>query len=327
MEKRTFIIKPTEAFTLSVYALTFVIWVIAYYYYPQEEAINISSNSWFGGILSPNSIFTHILTFSLMWVNLILLRRFNEKFGIIRVRTVMPELVYMLLITFWFPLHINYIGQVSLLLILIILGMTFDTYRIKDATENSFIVFFLISLLALILPEWLILIPFFFLFFRLLRSFSVKVFLAGLLGFLPVYSFIFGYHYLVNDKLPNMLGALKEIAYFDWIQVNSRLMIVYVGILLIFLLVSLFQVPFLRLQDNTRQRQYNLTLRLLMLLPIILIVCRTKITLMVLPLLAMIYSFLFSYSLSLRKSLINRVVFYLFVSITILIPFYLMLFR
>ncbi len=326
MEKRTFIIKPTQPFTLLIYFLTFVIWgVVYYYYYPQQEDGQLTRNGLLHNLFSPNSIFTHILTFSLIWVNAKLLSRLNEKFGVIRIRTIIPELVYILLITSWSPLHTNYMGQVSVLLILIILSVIFNAYRNKETTENAFLVFFLTSLLVLILHEWLILVPFFFLFFWLLESFSFKVFLAGILGFLPAYSIIFGYHYLVNDKLPNIIGNLRKIAHFNWIEINNHFLINYIVLLLLFLVISLIQMNVLRLQDNTKQRQYNLILKLFILAPIILIFFRAETILIVLPLLGMVYSFLFSYSIALKKSMLNQIVFYLFVVISMILPFVLIL--
>ncbi len=318
MDKNTFIIKPTQFFTLLIYVLIFLIWGFSYYYDLQEKFTTLSNSEFSSG-----SALTHIFTFILMWVNVILMRMINKGIFPKRVRTILPDLIYVLLITTWLPLHTNYMAQISVALILIMLNITFEAYRNKESQENVFVVFLLISVLTAILHEWLILIPFFFLFFKMLRGFSLKVFLAGVLGFLPALSFTFGYSYLIDDKLPAFIRNRTEL-HFNWLEINNTFLIFYISFLFLLFIISFVQMNLLSRQDKTKPRKYRQILKILILVPVILIVCCTETTYMVLPLLGMIFSILFSYSIVLRKSLLNQVIFYLYVVISIIFPFALM---
>ncbi len=316
-------ITPTLLITIIVYFLSLIIWGVTFFYGTKMLEQDNDSRYFLQNLFPTDTAVSHIITFFLMLLNAILLRKFNEKFRLIRVRTFLPELVYVVLITSWLPLHSCYMAQISLLLILVIISIIFDAYWHRNATENAFLSFFLISILILILPEWIVLVPFLLLFFYLLRSYSFKVFLASILGTLPIFSFIFVYNYFLDDEFLNILNILKKIIEPDWIQFDNLFIIIYVAILLLLFVLSFFQRRLLKLQDRLKEREYIDVLRVLVLAPTILIVYKSKTMFMVLPLLAMIYSFLFSYSISLKKSWLNKILFYLFVIVSFIFPLYL----
>ncbi len=308
-ENKSQIVPNTTLFSLLIYLLSFGVWVFSYSFSTKN---NVTTNSFFEKILPFSSYFAHLITFGLMLLNSVMLTRIIEKYGIIRVKTFMPNLVYVVLVTFYFPFHGNYLAQISTFLIMSILMIIFDAYKLKDATENSFLISLILSSMVIFERNWIFLLPLIWAIYKVLKSLSLKVILASLLGVITPLITIYGYNFLLDDRLLNLSFVAGNILTFSFPNFSNLPFLIYMGILMLLFIFSVLQMPLLVKQDALKPREYQFVLKLFFAFLVLFFFVKNSTILNFLPIFFILYSLLFSYSLSLKNSWFNKGIFYLF---------------
>jgi hypothetical protein len=312
------IIAPNAALSVLLVVLYLFTWAMNYVSFPDF-------NNYDGAvarITELNKSVSMIIILIITAVNLLLIDRFNYKFNIIRTKTFLPLFIYALLITTWRESHILIFSHISLSIIIVSMMFFFDMYRNKLAVEQAFLGSLFIGLLSLFNPVFIVIIGIVWLGFVLLNCFSVRAFLASLMGLVIPWIFYVAYHlissreilifqHLSIDLTPDLIFNQKE-----W---HVRIYVVSILLILIAGLFSLYRTNF---NDSIQTRKYLNYLVMLLLLVLIPVLFLSNNILSFLPLIAFGYSMLLSHPFSLQKSKWLTVLFFLFVAVNAAYLFY-----
>lgn len=134
------------------------------------------------GFFSGNLLLSNIVSLVLTAVNAFLIGQLNNKFTIIRTRSFLPVLFFVLLMASWHETHTIVISHVALLLVLLSFFAIFGVYRNRNASEQAFLGSFLIALASIIIEPLLLYIPLIWIGLVLFHSISFRNFLATIIG-------------------------------------------------------------------------------------------------------------------------------------------------
>ncbi len=207
--------------------------------------------------LLPNKLFTYIIGFVLMVGGAFLLHRANYALVLIREKTFLPFLLYILFLSTnpnFFPLKSTSIGVFCLILAIYQL---FTFYHNPEATGKAFKSTFIIGLGSLLWVHIVWFVPLFWLGMYRFRSLTYKTFAASLLGVLTVYWFVLGWSVWKEDftlftAAASSLSALSLLRFeiTEWVEWIS------VICMTILALVASFNIITHEHEDNLRTRQF-----------------------------------------------------------------------
>lgn len=171
-------------------------WVVSYLYsvgYPVYG--EVSATPLWNTICQtlPGKEFTYIIGMALMFGGAFLLHRANYVLVLIREKTMLPFLFYVLFISTnpdFFPLKSTSVGVFCLILAIYQL---FTTYHDPEAREKAYSAALLIGIGSLLWVHLLWFLPLFWLGMYNFRSLTSRTFIASLLGVATVYWFLLGW--------------------------------------------------------------------------------------------------------------------------------------
>ena len=179
----------------------------------------------------------------------------NTAFSLIRTRTTFPISIYWYLMTSLSFLHpFEWTHFIPLLFILAIFQL-FYSYESRSASASIFHSFLFIGIGSLIFPPFIYLIPLLFLSTISFRSLNIKSFLAGLLGLVTPYWFLFG-HAFYHEQMHLFYTPFKQFFHFypiDYYSIPSHILISW-GITTTLLIISSIHYAMVSYQDKTRTR-------------------------------------------------------------------------
>jgi len=127
------------------------------------------------------------------------LLQLDHIFTIIRRRTLLPMLFYIILVgcnpIFDFSLR----SSLAALLMMVNYLFLFQTYQKPDSQLNALNISLILVLGSLFWPQYLLFFPIFWVGFYRFHSFNFRVFLASLIGIFVVYLFVFAWGIYQND--------------------------------------------------------------------------------------------------------------------------------
>ena len=209
-------------------------WVVSYLYsvgYPVYG--EVSATPLWNTICQtlPGKEFTYIIGMTLMFGGAFLLHRANYVLVLIREKTMLPFLFYVLFISTnpdFFPLKSTSVGVFCLILAIYQL---FTTYHDPGAREKAYSAALLIGIGSLLWVHLLWFLPLFWLGMYNFRSLTSRTFIASLLGVATVYWFLLGWCVWQRDfTLFNVpfstlfkvrLLATDGIVLLDWISIMA----------------------------------------------------------------------------------------------------------
>ena len=165
----------------------------------------------------------------------------NTKYVLIRVRTSLPYVFTMLLLSFSKDMAFMTPAYLSIILFLFSVDQLFDAYQLPLASWQSFRISFCLSLGSLLTPSLLIYIPMFWIGLSMMRSMSFKAFLASLLGILTIYWLALIYCLSLDDINSAYSGieyawnGLKEISVLE--MGLDDLLLLSVGVITILIII------------------------------------------------------------------------------------------
>ena len=254
--------------------------------------------------------------------NLLLIDRFNYKFSIIRTKTFLPLFIYALLITTWRESHLLIFSHFALSLIILSMMFFFDMYRNKLAVEQAFIGSLLIGVLTLFNPVYLLIILIVWLGFGLLNCFSIRTFLASLMGASIPWIFYLSYHLFTGSDiliLQHLKVDFTPDLVFTQDEIHVRIYVVCILVILIAGLVTLYRTNF---NDSIQTRKYLNYLVILLLIVLIPVLILSNNILSFLPLIAFGYAMLLSHPFSLQNSKWLTLLFFIFCAVNAAYLFY-----
>lgn len=205
----------------------------------------------------PGKFFTYLIGFILMVGGAFLLHRANVALVLIREKTLLPFLFYVLFISTnpdFLPLKSTSLGVFCLILAMYQL---FIGYHDPEAKETSYNAALLVGIGSVLWVHLLWFLPLFWVGMWNFRSLTMRTFLASLLGVATVYWFVLGWCVWQKDFTPLTLPfsvlfkirflAIGNIVFLDWIN-----------ILIIAAITVIASVNILshEVEDSLRSRQY-----------------------------------------------------------------------
>ena len=140
------LINPTLSLSVIVFGITIIIWGIVFLLsdvnpsHTSESTLSLMLDN-----LLESNLLQNIVVFLISALNALLILQLNNRFTIIRTRTFMPVIIYLLLISVWKETHDLVSLHFTLSLIIGSFFVFFNMFRNKEATEQAFLGSFFIS--------------------------------------------------------------------------------------------------------------------------------------------------------------------------------------
>ncbi len=267
----------------------------------------------------PNSLVSYLLSFSFNLLNAFLLAQLNNKYTLIRTRTFLPILIFLLLMGSWSDTHSINGSHISLTLYIFSLFYFFGMPRDPKASEKAFMCSLMLSLASLFIQPIIFLIPVCWAGFIMVQSFSLRTFLASIFGALAPWLLYIGGLFVFQSDFD--LTTLFSMNLYVGINIASYSIpqIIYYTLLTIIAIVNLVGMYSNAYSDamNTRVNLNFLILQLVSTL--ILIFVFNQQFAVFLPIIAFVYSVLVSHAFTLKN---NNFYVYLFILFLVLNIFY-----
>lgn len=319
------IIVPTIPLGGFLILLCLGLWIISFFI--KTEPIPLSSLSPLMATLEENVpvniVIANILSFVLTILNGMLAEHLNNRFTIIHARTFLPFFIFLMLISTWYGIHSMWLLQIVLTFFIGSFFFLFDMYHQNQPVEQAYIGSLLIGLCSLFLPSLIFVIPLFWIGFFQFQNFTLKTFLASLLGWLTPFVLYFGFYFVFQpqvDLYPLLVQYFHFENNFSFKPIIS-VEIIY-GVLFALLLLAMIGSIYSNFQKNaipTRKRLNFLVFSLLFFIVLSLLNFYQRI--FYLPFFAYISSLLFSHAFSLKENKFFSVLFIVFCLLNIAFVF------
>jgi hypothetical protein len=306
------LINPNIPLTILLIIVPLLVWIAGFSTVPAG-----TGNYWLAGIFShfsplSVSLTANILSMAITLFNVFLLAQINNKFTVIRTRTFLPMLIFLVLISGWNRTHTQVTAHITLTLFILALFVFFSMYRNWRASEPAFLGSFLISLASLLTTPVILLIPVCWLGFMRSYSFSLRTFLASVFGALaPWILYIAVRYYIQPDML--WLTPLADSFLISWsvlmLPVNE---LVYMALMTIFILIGLTGLYYNLHSDSIQTRVKLNYLMFILVFSFVFSMIFSRYFEIFMPVVAFSYSLLLAHSFTLRANKFYGVLFVLF---------------
>lgn len=240
--------------------VSLLFWVVGYIYsigYPVYSEVS-ATPSWDAVCrILPNKAITYIIGILLLAGGAFLIHRANYILIIIREKTFIPPLLYILFISTnpnFFPFKATSIGVFCLILALYQLFVSFHDPKSVDRAFNASL---FIGIGSLLWVHILWFLPLFWLGMFNFKSLSVRTFLASLMGIATVFWFLLGWCVLTGDysSFTIPFAAFTKINFFDITspRLIDWVIILYIGL---FVLIASIHIITHEHEENIRTRAY-----------------------------------------------------------------------
>ncbi|MEI7502511.1 MAG: hypothetical protein WCJ61_04435 [Paludibacter sp.] len=314
------IIVPSIPLAVLSVLFCFILWMSAFV---GERITSIPSQSSFlvqvmQSLFSPNTLVSYLLSFSFNLLNAYLLAQLNNKFTLIRTRTFLPILIFLLLTGTWNDTHIVNGSHVALTLFILSLFYFFEMYRNKKGAEQSFMGSLLLSIASLLINPLLFLIPVFWIGFIMFQSFSMRTLLASIFGAITPWIFYLSAYYIFQPSFNFQTLITSNLIVGINIATFSLPKLIYFPLLVIIMIINLVGMYSYAHGDVIHTRiKLNFFVFLLISILVITSIFNLQIA-SFLPIIALVYSILVSHSFTLKQNNFYGYVFIVFFVINIL---------
>ncbi|MDD3322996.1 MAG: DUF6427 family protein [Paludibacter sp.] len=314
------IIVPSIPLAIVLVISCFVIWMSTFFggrvgILPVQNSFAVN---YLQSFIQPDTLFSNLIGVGFTLLNAFLIAQINNRFTIIKTRTFLPLLIFLLLVGTWNETHIVNGSHISLTLFILSLFYFLNMYRNKKASEMAFMGSLLIGIASIIINPLIFLIPVFWIGFVIFQSLSLRTFLATLFGILaPWIIYLSGLYYFNQQiEFQQLLSANFNLNLGDLNLSISR--IIYFSSILLILIITLIGMFSITNSDAIRTRNnLNFFILLLISIGILSIVFQNQLP-SFLPIIALLYSFLASYAFTLKTNNFYGILFIVFVVINLL---------
>jgi hypothetical protein len=296
-----------------------MIWMSSYIgtRYTTDTTFNTSIVKSMQSIFSPDSLLSNLICFAITLLNAFLVAQINNRFTIIRTRTFLPILIFLLLICTWNQTHMMIGSYFGLTLFIFSLFYFFTMSRDRKASEQAFMGSFLISVSSILINPLIFIIPVCWIGFMMFQSLSLKTFLASIFGTITPWILYASVMYLIHPDFD--FSTLINIYYSINLSLStfSHAEIIYTVTMGIILIISLIGMYSISNSDAIKTRnKLNFLLFLFVSLIILSFVFRNQIK-SFLPIIALVYALLISHPLTLKQNNFYGILFIIFFLINI----------
>ena len=297
----------------------FMIWMSAYVgtRYTTDTTINTSLLQNLQSVFSPDSLLSNLICIALTLLNAFLVAQINNRFTIIRTRTFLPILIYLLLICTWNQTHMMIGSHLGLTLFIFALFYFFTMSRDRKASEQAFMGSLLISVSSILINPLIFIIPVCWIGFTMFQSLSLRTFLASIFGTIIPWILYTSVLYLIHPDFD--FSTLINIYYSIDLSLSTfsppeMIYTVSMGIILIISLIGMYSVSN---SDAIKTRnKLNFLLFLFVSLIVISFIFSNQIK-SFLPFIALVYALLISHPLTLKQNNFYGILFIIFCLINI----------
>ncbi len=312
------LIVPSIPLAVLLIGCCYVFWGVDYFFPLQTHSNTIYNPiaERVQNLFLENPLLINFLSGLITLMNAFLLVQLNNRFALIRTRTFLPVIIYLFLIGIWEKTHLNISSHLALTIFILGLFNFFSMSHNKNATELAFMGSFFVALAGLIVFPYLFLIPVCWIGFMMLRSFSLRTFLASLFGSLAPWVIFLSYLYFIH-KLNILWTVFSGFNLSFSLQNLSLIELIYTGLMLIILIIAIVGIFSNSNQASIQTRnKLNFLLWLIAATLFVAIFSIDQLS-MFLPLLALIYALLVSHPFTLIKNKIYSTLFLVFVVLNI----------
>jgi hypothetical protein len=307
-------ISPTIPMAMFLVATYLAMWIVTFFNYtPDAEHSEIIS-----GLLNEFGWLRLLLIFLTTALNLLLIANLNSRYSIIRTRSFAPIFLFALLSIVWKDNFMFVSAHFSLFIMIIGFMLFMGMYKNRKATEASFLGTLLFSCLGFLNTAYLVLIPVIWLGFIIMKSFSLKVFLASLIGaMLPWIFFASGcWYYNFATNLPEeFIKNFEPGLVFTDAGLYEK---IYIGFLLLVTATGLMGLLSNMMNDSVQTRK-NMYLIILFTSFLLLITCFfPHARFAFLPLTAFGISFILAHPFTLNKSPFYKILLLVFIVVNLI---------
>ncbi len=303
------LIVPPMYLTALTYLISFGIWLLTYYVYTSPYPMSGKVGAYAESLLPSSSLLAHLLSFAIVVGNSFLLAQMNNRFSFIRTRTFMPTFIFLMLASCWVPTHGNYVAHLASMMLLLVMFLTLSMYKNNQAMELAFLSFFILGLSTFLVPEYVFLVFVIWIGYFFLKCYSFRVFVASILGFITPWLLLLSTYFMINDTIEpiyNIPVFFYKYSFFSSENVPTN---IYVGILALITIFSLFQMMANARHDSLQIRNELTFIKLVGLGMLTLFVLRFSNSTSYMPMIAILYAIFAAYSFTLIRNLFNSIVF------------------
>jgi len=313
------IIVPSIPLAVLLVVSCFVLWMSAFMgghfaTIPNQFTLSVQRLQ---SVFIPNTLLSNLICISFTLFNAFFIAQINNKFTIIRTRTFLPILIFLLLLSTWGETHVANGSHVALTLVILSLFKFFSMPRDRKASEEAFMGSFLISVSSLLVNPFIFIIPLCWIGFIMFQSFSLRTFLASIFGAITPWILYLSVRYLISPDM-DFREVFTAIPNFDLSTLSiSLITLIYICSIILILIISIFGLLSLSNGDaiHTRNR-LNFLIFLLITISILALLFRNQYVYF-LPLIAMIYALLVSHPFTLKQNNFYGILFIIFIVINI----------
>lgn len=313
------IIVPSIPLAVLLVGFCFALWMSAFLggSFGNLPTQNSSFVNYIQTILPPNTLFSNLISVGFVLLNAFLLAQINNRFTIIRTRTFLPIFIFLLLMSSWNETHFVNGSHFGLTLIIFSLYHFLNMYRDPKASEMAFMGSMFIGVASLIINPLIFLIPVFWIGFVFFQSFSIRTFLATILGILAPWVIYLSIFYFFNQQVEfsQLLNANFNLEIGNLTLALPRM--IYIAGIIIIMIICIFGMYSMTNNDAIRTRN-NLNFLLLLFISVLILsfVFRNQLA-SFLPILALLYAMIVSHPFSLKTNNFYGILFIIFIIVNI----------
>lgn len=313
------IIVPPLPLTILMLSAAYLLWIFLYF-----KGISFSTDrsgsslpAFAGNLFPEKSLWPYLISFLLTGLNSILILLLNNRYNIIRTRTLMPVFIFNFLIGVWFQTHMFVKAHMALTLILGAFYLFFGMYRNPNASGEAFTGSLLLGLSCFLIKPLVVLLPVFWIGFMMFQSLSLRTWLASLFGFLNPMIFYFAAAFYFNPEAltaENQLSGLIPSFIITQLALHE---VIYIAAMTVVILISAGGL-FPNLRNDSIQTRSRLSFLSFF------SVCMFFVSIFsptdykaIMPIVAFGYSLIFSHPLSLRHGNFFSIIFIIFIVLNV----------
>lgn len=307
-----YVTNPTLPATLVLLALVLSFWVVSYFVFPAQPPIYTDAviSSVFSFHLSSIPQIAFAISLLIVFFNGFLIAQLNNKYTLIRNRTFLPVFIFLLMLSFWADVQTNCWAHFATTLFLLSLFSIFGMYRNRQNSESAFASSLFLALAGFFVFPFIFFIPVYWIGMMQMKGFSLRTFLASIFGCITPWILLSAGIYYADADLHKLLPffsfhwdiTILQLTLYEQIYLGAMFII---GILTLRGLIS-------DMNKDALQTRSNLIFMITLLISVfILTMIMPGYYNWLTPVIAVLYAFLVSYPLTLKRNNFYSILFYI----------------
>ncbi|MDR1678213.1 MAG: DUF6427 family protein [Prevotellaceae bacterium] len=319
------LIRPGAGSIIIALMVGIAAWILGYTFFPVNDwdAGKIALFArWLNSFIPAHSAFSHILGLIFTLFIGFFLVEFNERFSFIRRRSVLPLFIFVLLMACNVNAHEFSFGQLSCIFMLAALWQLFSIYQERNPVKQSFNIGFFLSIGSFFAIAMSFFLPVFWLGMARMNSFSLRGFLASIMGFVSPLAIFFGIVYLQSDTAYYISAFVEQLQKEVNLFGHGLFFLVFLGSIAFCSLVAIVNMLNNAFSDRIKVSRILGFLASCFIFSMLIMLFFFDENVSVFSIVAIFSSFLLSHYFSLRESLFTQILFWLLVAVSVVVFFY-----